>query len=47
MATRPDTEWNEPLQPGRTEPEPTTFPDPNPLPGGRPVDPNPLAPEPD
>ena len=28
MATRPDTEQNQPLQPGRTQPEPTHFPDP-------------------
>lgn len=47
MATRPDTEWNEPLQPGVTRPEPTPFPDPSPLPGDRPVDPNPVAPPPD
>jgi uncharacterized protein (TIGR02284 family) len=28
MATHPDKEWNQPLQPGRTQPEPTPFPEP-------------------
>jgi hypothetical protein len=28
MATRPDKEPQEPLQPGNTDPQPTHFPDP-------------------
>jgi hypothetical protein len=47
MATQPGKEWNQPLQPGRTQPEPTQFP--TPQPSGTPPahDPEPLAPQPD
>lgn len=47
MATQPDKEQSQPLQPGITQPQPTQFPNPSPLPGGKPADPNPLAPSPD
>ena len=47
MATHPDKEWNQPLQPGRTQPEPTPFPDPMKEGEQGHPEPNPLAPPPD
>ncbi|HYI49323.1 MAG TPA: hypothetical protein VEX35_12750 [Allosphingosinicella sp.] len=44
MATQPGKEWNQPLQPGRTQPEPTQFPDPNPARTPPQPDTDPLAP---
>lgn len=47
MATQPDKEQQQPLQPGITQPQPTQFPTPNPARNPPQPSPDPLTPPPE